>query len=350
MGKAATAILEAAAFFTTAGIKLQPAGFLEDRHPFTLGPFTITPYLIDHSGFDSYALLVEGGGRRLFYSGDFRAHGRKASLVKKLVEHPPNDIDVLLLEGTHVRGEDRLVAGLDEREVELAMAETFESTRGLVAVFASTQNVDRLVTIYRACKRAKRTLVVDLYAATVAASIGRPTIPQPGFPRLRVYVPSRQRVLVKESGEFERVNALARHRIYPDEIRERTGELVMVIQGSTLLELAGAECLNDARAIWSLWPGYLDQTSGRRTVRLLEEQGVPLIHLHSSGHAPVEDLQALAAAMAPKRVVPIHTAAAERFEHLFERAEVHDDGEWVDCIAPLKSRVRVGYLADWHGS
>lgn len=320
IGQAAAAILDAAAFFTPSGIRLRPAGFLEDRRLFTVGPFTITPFLVDHSGFDSYALLIEGGGRRLFYSGDFRAHVRKASLVRKLCERPPENVDVLLLEGTHVRHDDRVVVGLDELAAELAIADTFKSTRGLVVVFNSTQNVDRLVTIYKACKRADRTLVIDLYTATVAAATGRRTIPQPGFPKLRVYVPNRQRILVKESGEFERVNALRQHRIYLDEIHERAAELVLMIQGSTFAELAAVHCLEDAAAIWSLWPGYLGQTSGRRTARLLEEHGVPLVRLHSSGHAPIEDLQALAGAIGSARVVPnSHVSTAEVPRALLER-------------------------------
>uniref|UniRef100_UPI001C5CADBA hypothetical protein n=1 Tax=Escherichia fergusonii TaxID=564 RepID=UPI001C5CADBA len=60
----------------------------------------ITPYLADHSAFDAYSLLVEAHGKRAFYSGDIRAHGRKARLFENLVEHPPQAIDVLLLEGT----------------------------------------------------------------------------------------------------------------------------------------------------------------------------------------------------------------------------------------------------------
>ena len=42
-----------------------------------IGPFRITPQLVDHSAFDAYALLVEADGKRVYYSGDFRAHGRK---------------------------------------------------------------------------------------------------------------------------------------------------------------------------------------------------------------------------------------------------------------------------------
>lgn len=234
----------------------------------------------------------------------------------------------MLLEGTHVRDAGQGINGPSERDVELAMAETFRTAKGLGVVFSSAQNIDRLVTIYRACKRARRTLVVDLYTAAIATSTAHRTIPQPGHPNLRIYVPNRQRILVKTSREFDRVEAIRRHRVFLAEIRERAAEMVMVIQGSTLPELARANCLDGAVAIWSLWPGYLDRSSGKRTTRRLRGERVPLVHLHASGHARIEDLQALARAMAPARVAPIHTAAPEQFDRLFDRVEVHDDGLW----------------------
>ena len=35
--------------------------------PIILGPFTIAPYLVDHSAYDAYGLTVDAGGKRLFY-------------------------------------------------------------------------------------------------------------------------------------------------------------------------------------------------------------------------------------------------------------------------------------------
>jgi hypothetical protein len=58
-------------------VKLNAAQYLEHGKSIQLGPFTILPRLVDHSGFDAYAMTVETGGKRLFYSGDLRAHGRK---------------------------------------------------------------------------------------------------------------------------------------------------------------------------------------------------------------------------------------------------------------------------------
>ena len=72
------------------------------ERPLQLGRFTVTPYLVDHSAFDAYALLVEADRRRLFYSGDLRSHGRKQRTMERLFRSPPTDVDVLLMEGTTV--------------------------------------------------------------------------------------------------------------------------------------------------------------------------------------------------------------------------------------------------------
>ncbi len=105
IGREADALLSAAAFFSPVSAALQPSGHLRDREPLRLGPFTITPFLIDHSGFDAYALLVEADGQRLFYTGDLRGHGRKSRLFDALLASPPRDVDVMVMEGTHVRSD-----------------------------------------------------------------------------------------------------------------------------------------------------------------------------------------------------------------------------------------------------
>ena len=54
----------------------------------------------------------------------------------------------------------------------------FEKTASIIIANYSTQNIDRLVTIYRAAKRSGRSLITDLYAATIAAATKRDAIPQ----------------------------------------------------------------------------------------------------------------------------------------------------------------------------
>ena len=91
--------------------------------PVSIGAFIVTAYLMDHSAPDAVALLVEAEGKRLFYSGDFRGHGRKKAVFERLLRAPPKDVDYLLLEGTMLsRGKQ---AFPDEDAVENALAEVF---------------------------------------------------------------------------------------------------------------------------------------------------------------------------------------------------------------------------------
>ncbi len=329
IGKEAAALLKAAQLFSAAGIELHPTGYLSDRVPLQIGAFTVTPFLVDHSGFDSYSLLIEAEGRRLFYSGDFRGHGRKASLFTRLLEQPPLPIDVLLCEGTHIRREQATdEEPRTELDVELSLAKTMNETTGAACVISSAQNIDRLVTVYRASKRAGRTLVTDLYTATLAHEIARPTIPQPGFPDYKVYIPNRQRVLVKQSGEFDRLAFVRDCRVFPEWMLANRNKVTLLMPSSTVSELLRAQVLHDGVVIWSLWPGYLREPSGARLPRTLEAAGVPFVLDHASGHASVADLQRLVAALRPGRVVPIHTEAGDRFDEYFAHVDVHPDGEW----------------------
>ena len=96
-GAAAAAIVDAARWFSPSGPQLRATGHLDNRVPMVLGPFTVTPYLVDHSAFDSYAMVVEAAGRRLMYTGDLRGHGRKSRLFEEMLARPPAQIDTLLM-------------------------------------------------------------------------------------------------------------------------------------------------------------------------------------------------------------------------------------------------------------
>lgn len=62
----------------------------------------LLPYLVDHSAYDAYALLIEADGEKLLYTGDIRMHGKKGILTERLSENLAGDVDVLLMEGTNL--------------------------------------------------------------------------------------------------------------------------------------------------------------------------------------------------------------------------------------------------------
>jgi len=329
IGESASRILSEAAFFSPFGISLQPSGYLRHRQAFAIGGFRVTPFLNDHSAFDAYSLLIEVDDQRLFYTGDIRAHGRKAGIFEQLLRRPPERIDVLLMEGTHIREEsDGSERGPTERDVEDGCVDTCKGTAGMVLAVFSPQNIDRLVTMYRACLRSARDLVIDLYTAAIVAATGRGTIPRADWDRVRVYLPRSQRARIIREQTFDRTKAVKAHRIYPEELVARRDELVMLFRASMSRELEEIACLEGAQCIWSMWPGYLHNQSGQQLRAWLDGLGVPMVIHHASGHAFIPDLQQLVRALAPRRVLPIHSFGGDRFEEFFPRVELRRDGEW----------------------
>jgi ribonuclease J len=329
MGAATSRILKEAKYFTPIGLERPVIHEIVDRLPLPIGPFTITPFLVDHSAFDAYAILVETDGRRLLYGGDLRAHGRKPGAFLSLVTEPPENVDALLLEGTTI-SRDEAGQTISEAEVETRLRGEIRKTAGMLLACYSAQNIDRLVSVYRAAIREGRDLIIDLYGAAIAAASGRSTVPQADWERVRVYVPRSQRVRVKKTGQFWRVNELGGSRIYAEEIIEDQKHWVMSFRPSMAAELDRVGALQGARAFWMMWSGYLEGESGRRTVDTFRRRDIPLSIVHASGHAALEDLQRLATAIDAGRIVPIHTAASTRYPDLFERVEEHVDGEWWD--------------------
>jgi len=137
MGRAAESIMRAAADFVPGGFAPTASAYLEHGKRLTLGPFTLIPHLVDHSGFDAYALEVEADGRRLFYSGDLRAHGRKAKLFERMVASPPRGVDVMLMEGTTLGRLPDDGQFASEADLERAFVSAFLATRGMALVACS---------------------------------------------------------------------------------------------------------------------------------------------------------------------------------------------------------------------
>jgi len=327
IGKAAARILQAARPFARSGVAFEHIVPLQDRKTITLGPFAVTPYLVDHSAYDAYALLVEADGRRLFYTGDFRGHGRKAALFEKLLRQPPEAVDVLLMEGTTI-GRDAAKNSGTEHALEARFLEQFKAASGLCLVWTSSQNIDRLVTIFKACKRAKRELILDLYTAEILRATGNPRLPQGTWKGVRVYVPEAQRSQVKRQAMFAVINRYQRNRIFPEKLTEAAKRSVMLFRPSMAVELERAGCLKGARFIYSLWEGYLEQERLQPFREWLKRWRIPLTHIHTSGHASVADLQRLAKAIRPKRLVPIHSANPGGFRGHFQNVVLQKNGVW----------------------
>jgi ribonuclease J len=283
--------------------------------PFTIGPFTVTTYLTDHSAFDAYMLLVEGAGKRILYTGDFRRHGRKSVLVDKFMASPPPDIDVLVTEGSNL-GTDKPVK--TEKVIEQDFVDLFKRTKGRVFVSWSGQNIDRTVSLYRAAKRTDRILAIDLYTADVLDRIAAGNrLPQAGFPNLKV-------VVTKGLGSYYRKlgrgDFVARMAIRGIASRHLVGGRHVIMVRRALLrdyQAAGVVPTADDAFNFSMWSGYLSEPYFTEPLEWCRAGGAEIAYIHTSGHASPVDLRAFAAAIHPKVTVPVHGVKWDEQSHGF---------------------------------
>ena len=243
MGAATERILAAAAPFVPGARPLTAAGHFVSDAPFAVGPFTVTPHLVDHSAFDAYALTIEAGGKRLFYSGDLRAHGRKGTLFEAMLRRPPPRIDAMLMEGSSIGRLDPRQRFPMETEVEARLVETMKATRGMVLVAASAQNIDRVVSIYRAARRNGRALVVDLYAAEILRATGRTSIPQTSWPDVALFTPKQQCRHIVRNQLFEMLDRHKQGRVFPEHLAEAPGRFVVLYRHAFHQDLESASNL-----------------------------------------------------------------------------------------------------------
>lgn len=102
MSPGTKSLVEVSNIFLDTGVNLGRAETFLMWQPFRQGEFSITPYLMDHSAPDATAFLIEADGQRLFYTGDFRGHGRKRALLERLTKNPVAGVDCLVIEGTMI--------------------------------------------------------------------------------------------------------------------------------------------------------------------------------------------------------------------------------------------------------
>ncbi|OUR79606.1 MBL fold metallo-hydrolase [Alphaproteobacteria bacterium 46_93_T64] len=328
IGESANNILKAASKYVPNGKYFDNTVHFENQKSFEIGPFKITPYLVDHSAFDAYSLLIEANGKRLFYSGDFRAHGRKQQLFERLVRNPPKDIDLLLMEGTTIGRTNTELGFPTESDLEEKFVADIKQTEGLYLIYTSAQNIDRVVTTYRAAKRTGRNLVIDLYTAVILEATGADTIPQTSWEGVNLFTPHAQRLQIKKNELF---GDLKRHnidRIYPEDLSSNPDKYVMLMRPWMYRDLEFADCLNGARFAYSMWSGYLQEERMIKFQKWLKKKGIPMSKIHTSGHAPVKDLKRLSEALAPKKLVPIHSFETDRFEEFFDNVKQKSDVEW----------------------
>ena len=258
---------------------------------FRVGDITITPFFCSHSIYDSYMLLIEADGKRIWHTGDYRAHGYLGKGLAKVLSAYAKDIDVLITEGTNLKKPEPCI---HEREVSRRMSHVMQAFK-YVFVLASSTDIDRLAAIKEAANVAHK----DLY---VNSAYMKET--------MRIFT---EREAVASKGLFEFHPKFATERSF-DKMR-RNGFVLVTGVGKYVdvalmrMQLPDSETI----LIYSSWDGYYkipEQVRVNDEYQMFRESFYNVVDIHTSGHADRETIKKVIEIVNPKEeVIAIHKDA-----------------------------------------
>ena len=305
---------------------------------FSIGDFVITPYLVDHSIPDAYAFFIESGNQKILYSGDFRANGRKSKLFEKMLQDKRlKNLDALLMEGTMINRNNNEF--YNEKKVEEKIYQTIKQNNNLSFIICSSQNIDRIVSAYRASKKANKIFVIDIYTAWILEKmkIISNSIPNISWDDVMVvkFRGGSYYQKIKENQNYfkdYRFNVF-KHIVEIDKIKNNPQKYFLKISPWHIEAVLEYCKFYEANIIYSQWLGYLDKKySDKKTVSLYEKlkQKYNWIYAHTSGHADLKALQKFTKNLNPKRLIPMHTEYKAEFQKYFDNVVTLNDNEIFD--------------------
>ena len=155
---------------------------MQSEKEFDIVDIKVKPILCDHSAFDSYMILLYLENKKVLYTGDFRANGRKSfySLLNKLEK-----VDILITEGTTVTRENS--KSYSEKSLEKQAIDIIKNNDAPIFALMSSANIDRIVTFYKVAKNTNRLFLEDVYMSSITSALGN-NIPNPkDFENVKVF-------------------------------------------------------------------------------------------------------------------------------------------------------------------
>lgn len=296
----------------TAGRKVHG---LFDGEAATVGSLSVTAYFVEHSAEGAAMFLVEGSGKRLLYTGDYKfAEGFGIS-----------GVDLLITEGTLLTRDSQAFS--DEAAVEGALRKVMEDTKGRVFILQSSANLPRIRSVlaaHNSVSSPKRPLMQDVFLKYSLEQTGHEEMAAPyafvwnGFDNWgdRAY----DRIVL----QYRDGNAATS--------RKRIADFhnAVVFIRPTMLDMlqklidGGMDISNDA-LVFSMWRGYEKEPQTAALVDLFRAHGVQPFYIHTSGHADREHLKALIASVSPRRLVCVHSEDAVAITQVSGSTEVVSD-------------------------
>lgn len=283
----------------------------------------VTPYIVDHSSYNSCMYLIEADNKKVVHTGDYRNHGKKGIVFEDNIKKI-GKIDALITEGTTLSRE------VDKYETEDSLykkaIDIFNSYDDILILQSST-NIDRLVSFYKAALKTNKNFVEDLFSATIASNISK-TIPSPisNHPNVSVWIPYKYR---NKPQDFKEKYTKPMEQYRNNSVFHKN--VCMMVKQSMLEDIKFLKDekhkFKNACLIYSMWEGYLDDEDMNKFKEEIENMNIKFIKLHTSGHADVSAMEFVRDNLKPDKVITIHTKAKENAKNIFDNCINANDNE-----------------------
>ena len=325
LSKGADILIKISSIFTPSKTKISNVSIAIPKKIVRIGDFVITPYLVDHSAFDALAFLIDGAGKRIFYSGDLRGHGRKSVLFDRIIKDPPKNIGCLLMEGSMIGRESQEYK--TEIDVQKRIEAILHESRKVAFISMSSQNIDRIVSAYKACLKTNSIFIIDIYTAFILDMLKKISsgIPQFDWKNIRVMFFHNHAEALAQAGYRDLLYVYNKKKIKTLDINRSKNKFLMLARDNSIFPsiIKGIDDIGGAKIIYSMWDGYLT----KKFKDYCSKKKLIIENVHTSGHATVEDLKAFSVALNPGILVPIHTFYPDKYKGFFDNARMLKDGE-----------------------
>lgn len=308
----------------TKNVKMRETIDFEFGKEIIIGDIKITPYIVDHSSYNSAMFLIEGDNKKIVHTGDFRDNGYKGKILLPTVKKI-GKIDCLIIEGTTVGRSNS--KNLKESELAL-IAEKIFSDYNQVFILQSSTNIDRVTSFYKASIKTNKLFIEDLFTANITSCL-RGNIPNPiDFKNVYVWSPLKYKY---KSDEFIKK--------YSDPLKRYmrsnsvSNDYTMLVKTSMINDvkmLYKKGKITKACLIYSMWSDYKEKESFKNFLHEVKDLDIDIIDLHTSGHADEDTLKMVHEAFDPKEVVIIHTKNKERASKIFGNIRCIDDFDEIE--------------------
>ncbi len=285
-----------------------------------VGSITLRPVHVDHSIPGAYGLVVETSTGAFVYTGDLRAHGRASHLTHDFARvAAESDASILLTEATNMVGG----AVSSEEEVAHKLAAVTREAKGLVMASFSGMDTDRLTSFHSAAEAADRKLAISVRQAYLLSKLDGERIE--GLPRLGkgnvvIYRRNKKRYEKWEEQVSEKAEVIT-----SEDLTSAPRRYVVATSLSDMEGMVGVKPSPGSVYILSSSEPYNEEMEldMQRLIEWLDFYGMPLYHIHVSGHIMPQQLRSLVSGIGAKRVAPIHTEHPDLFlKFALEKREV----------------------------